>query len=52
MVKVNNKFWIYFTPFFGVSIADFERVNVSWDAFSIYLKISLLWNLSFLFHSH
>ena len=28
MFKVNNK---NFTPFFSVSIVEFEQVNVSWD---------------------
>ena len=43
MFKVNNKttechwsrsgvfiVWTYFTPFYTVSTADFEQVNVSW----------------------
>ena len=25
------EFWTYFTPFSGVSIVNFEQVNVSWD---------------------
>ena len=34
-------FWAYFIPFSGVSIVEFEQVNVSWGA-----ALSLLWNAS------
>lgn len=28
--------WTFFTPFFGVSFADFEHVSVSWKSSSLY----------------
>ena len=41
MFKVNNKYTrttstTYFTPFSGVSIVDFEQLNVNWVIVSFY----------------
>ena len=36
-----QELWTYFTPFFIISIVDFEQVNVSWDTSALIVVLRL-----------